>query len=146
MRHSSTTEAQLQCTLKSINYYLESMGQSVDKYDIPQIKQHLQQTEQQECREIIEELSVKVPVEDVYTQSKLNQEQTQTFNTILERANLGIPGLFVVNGLGGTGKTFLYRALLAKAKGMIALSATSGVAAAILPGGRIAHSRFGIPL
>ncbi|XP_049394651.1 uncharacterized protein LOC125858930 [Solanum stenotomum] len=146
-RHSSTTEAQLQCTSKSINYYLESMGQIVDKYDIPQIKQHLQQTEQQECREIIEELSVKVPIEDVDTQSKLNQEQTQTFNTILERSNLGIPGLFFVNGLGGTGKTFPYRALLAKAKGMIALtSVTSGVVATILPRGRIAHSRFGIPL
>ncbi|KAG5615400.1 hypothetical protein H5410_015224 [Solanum commersonii] len=132
-RHSSTTEAQLQCTLKSINYYLESMGQS--------------QTKQQECREIIEELSVKVPVEDVDTQSKLNQEQTQIFNTILGRANLGIPRLFFVNRLGGTGKTFIYRALLDKAKGMIALtSATSGVAAAISPRGRIAHSRFGIPL
>ncbi|XP_049378107.1 uncharacterized protein LOC125842861 [Solanum stenotomum] len=73
--HSRTTDAPIQCTLKSINYYLESMGQSVDKYDIPQIKQQPLQTEPRECREIIEEMSVKVPAEDVVAQSKLNQEQ-----------------------------------------------------------------------
>ncbi|KAG5604789.1 hypothetical protein H5410_026281 [Solanum commersonii] len=87
------------------------MGQSMDKYDIPQIKQQVHQTDPDECKEIIEELSVKVPVEDVDVESKW---------------------------AWGTGKTFLYRALLAKVrlKGMIALaSATSGVAT-ILPGGR----------
>ncbi|XP_015167741.1 ATP-dependent DNA helicase RRM3-like [Solanum tuberosum] len=147
--HSSTTNAPIQCTLKSINYYLESMGQSVDKYDIPQIKQQPLQTEPRECREIIEEMSVKVPAEDVASQSKLNQEQAQAYNTILERVDSETPGLFFVDGPGGTGKTFLYRALLGKVRseGMIALAtATSGVAAAILPGGRTAHSRFAIPL
>ncbi|XP_070035691.1 ATP-dependent DNA helicase PIF1-like [Nicotiana tomentosiformis] len=52
---------------------------------------------------------------------------------------------FFVDGPGGTGKTFLYRALLAtiRSQGFIALAtATSGVAASILPGGRTAHSRF----
>ncbi|XP_049406441.1 uncharacterized protein LOC125870140 [Solanum stenotomum] len=50
---------------------------------------------------------------------------------------------------GGSGKTFLYRALLAtvRSKGFIALAtATSGVAASILPGGRTTHSRFKIPI
>ncbi|CAI9266057.1 unnamed protein product [Lactuca saligna] len=49
----------------------------------------------------------------------------------------------------GIGKTFLYRALLAKirSKGHIALAtATSGIAASLLPGGRTAHSRYKIPL
>ncbi|EEF45692.1 hypothetical protein RCOM_1242600 [Ricinus communis] len=43
---------------------------------------------------------------------------------------------------GGTRKTFLYRALLTnvRSKGMIALAtATSEVAAGIMPGGRMAH-------
>ncbi|KAG5581516.1 hypothetical protein H5410_052143 [Solanum commersonii] len=147
--HSSTTEAQIQCTLKNINYYLESMGQSVDRYDISQIKQQVHQTGPHECSEMIEEMSVKVPVEDIEAQSKLNQEQAQAFNTILERVNLETPRLFFVDRPEGTGKTFLYRALLAKVrpKGMIALaSATSGVAATILLGGHTTHSRFGIPL
>ncbi|XP_070013553.1 uncharacterized protein [Nicotiana sylvestris] len=57
--------------------------------------------------------------------------------------------LFFIDGPGGTGKTFLCRALLAivRSKGYIALAtATSGVAASILPGGRTANSRFKIPI
>ncbi|KAH0715764.1 hypothetical protein KY284_008669 [Solanum tuberosum] len=94
-------------------------------------------------------MNVKVPVEDASAESKLNQQQKQAFNTILQRVNSETEGLFFVDGPGGTGKTFLYRALLAnmRSKGTIALAcATSGVAAALLPGGRTAHSSFGIPL
>ncbi|XP_049410684.1 uncharacterized protein LOC125873897 [Solanum stenotomum] len=94
-------------------------------------------------------MSVKVPAEDVAAQSKLNQEQAQAYNTILERVNSETPGLFFEDGPGGTGKTFIYRALLGKVRseGMIELaSATSGVAAAILLGGHTTQSRFGIPL
>ncbi|KAK4383608.1 hypothetical protein Sango_2760100 [Sesamum angolense] len=57
-------------------------------------------------------------------------------------------GTYFIDGLGGSGKTFLYRALLAdvRSKGYIALAvATSRVAVALLPGGRTAHSRFKIP-
>ncbi|XP_049350419.1 uncharacterized protein LOC125815062 [Solanum verrucosum] len=147
--HAKSAEAKLQSTLKSVNSYLESMGQSVAKFDMPQIQQELHQGDTYECREIVEERSVKVPTEDMEAQSKLNEQQTQAFKTILQRTDSGTPGLFFVDGPGGTGKTYLYRALLAhiRSRGMIALaSASSGVAAAILPGGRTAHSRFGIPL
>ena len=54
-----------------------------------------------------------------------------------------------MDGPGGTGKTYLYRALLAKVRSMdlIAVAtATSGMAASIMPGGRTAHSRFKIPI
>jgi len=54
-----------------------------------------------------------------------------------------------VDGPGGTGKTYLYRALLAKVRSMdlIAVAtATSGIASSIMPGGRTAHSRFKIPI
>ncbi|XP_071909479.1 uncharacterized protein [Coffea arabica] len=56
---------------------------------------------------------------------------------------------FFVDGPGGTGKTFLYRSLLAtlRSHGHIAIVvASSSVAASILLGGRTAHSRFKIPL
>jgi ABC-type ATPase involved in cell division len=58
-------------------------------------------------------------------------------------------GLFFVDGPGGTGKTYLYKALLAtiRSQKKIAMATTlSGVAASIMPGGRTAHSRFKIPL
>nr|XP_051229452.1 uncharacterized protein LOC127347285 [Lolium perenne] len=56
---------------------------------------------------------------------------------------------FFVDGPRGTGKTYLYKALLAKVRdmGLIAIAtATSGIAASIMPGGRTAHSRFKIPI
>nr|XP_027093743.1 uncharacterized protein LOC113714146 [Coffea arabica] len=58
-------------------------------------------------------------------------------------------GAFFVNGPGGTGKSFLYRALLAdvRSKGYLALATgISGIAASILPEGRTAHSWFKIPI
>lgn len=76
----------------------------------------------------------------------MNQDQTKTFITILKKVNQR-PGLFVVDGTRGTGKTFLHRALLVRSEGMIELAfATTSMEAAILPGGRTTHSRFGIPL
>ena len=58
-------------------------------------------------------------------------------------------GLFFVDGPGGTGKTYLYRALLAtiRSQKKIATATTApGVVVSIMPGGRTAHSRFKIPL
>jgi hypothetical protein len=52
---------------------------------------------------------------------------------------------FFIDGLGGTGKTFLYRAVMAnlRSRGQIVLAtASSGIAATLLPGGRTTHSRF----
>ncbi|SAM01481.1 hypothetical protein [Absidia glauca] len=57
--------------------------------------------------------------------------------------------LFFVTGAGGTGKSLLFKILLAhvRAQGQIALPvASSGIAATLLPGGCTAHSRFKIPL
>ncbi|XP_075083234.1 uncharacterized protein LOC142166986 [Nicotiana tabacum] len=79
----------------------------------------------------------------------LNIDQLKAYNIITERIFSNKAGAFFIDGPGGTGKTFLYRVLLAtvRYKGYIALAtATSGVAASILPSGRIAHSRFKIPI
>ena len=60
-----------------------------------------------------------------------------------------IKGKFFLDGPGGTGKTYLYRALLAKIRStdrIVVATATSGIAASIMPGGRTAHSRFKNPI
>jgi len=57
--------------------------------------------------------------------------------------------LFYVDGIGGAGKTFLYRTILAavRSRGDLALAvASSGVAALLMPGGQTGHSLFKIPL
>ena len=58
-------------------------------------------------------------------------------------------GPLFLDGPGGTGKTFLYNALLAavRSRGWVALAcASSGLAAQNMSGGKTAHSTFKIPL
>jgi ATP-dependent DNA helicase PIF1 len=79
----------------------------------------------------------------------LNEEQRSAYDKILSVADTDKGGVFFVDGPGGTEKTYLYKALLVSlhSQDKIAVAtATSGVAASIMPGGRTAHSRFKIPL
>ncbi|KAM0864742.1 hypothetical protein ACQ4PT_043732 [Festuca glaucescens] len=82
-------------------------------------------------------------------QKKLNKDQENAFNSIVTRVREDKPGLFFVSGHGGTGKTFLWNALVAYLRGykrIVLTVASSGVASLLLPGGRTAHSRFKIPI
>nr|XP_016459228.1 PREDICTED: ATP-dependent DNA helicase PIF4-like [Nicotiana tabacum] len=102
-----------------------------------------------EAKEVYFERTITVTNEDILLHKRLNKDQLKAYNIITERIFSNKAGAFFIDGLEGTGKTFLYRALLAtiRSKGYIALAtATSGVAASILTGGRTAHSRFKIPI
>ncbi|XP_027122092.2 uncharacterized protein [Coffea arabica] len=101
------------------------------------------------AKEIQVELAIPVSTEDLAAVSMLNPGQQSAFDKIMQKVNTNTSAAFFIDGPGGTGKSFLYKALLAtiRLKGDIALAtATSGVAASILPGGRTAHSCFKIPL
>eukprot|EP00267_Zea_mays_P028013 XP_008657432.1 ATP-dependent DNA helicase PIF1-like [Zea mays] len=100
-------------------------------------------------REIYEEEIIEATIEDVALQETLNEEQKPAYEKILSVVDTSNGSVFFVDGPGGTGKTYLYKALLAvlRSQDKIAVAtATSGVAASIMPGGRTAHSRFKIPL
>ncbi|XP_071932938.1 uncharacterized protein [Coffea arabica] len=100
-------------------------------------------------RDIETERNIIVDESDLQAIDQLNDDQRNAYEQILNAVTRNTSTSFFVDGPGGTGKTFLYRALLAKIRsvGGIALAtATSGIAASILPGGRTAHSRFKIPL
>ncbi|XP_031121074.1 ATP-dependent DNA helicase PIF1-like [Ipomoea triloba] len=78
---------------------------------------------------------------------KLTDEQFVVYDTILKDIQNQNGGLFFVYGYGGTGKTFVWKALSSKIRssGDIVLNvASSGIASLLLPGGRTAHSRFAI--
>lgn len=100
-------------------------------------------------REFNEEKNLGFREEDLRIVDNLNNHQKEGFDDILGHV-LGKKGqVFFVDGPGGTGKTYLYRALLAKVRsiGHIAIATeTPGIAASIMPGGRTAHSRFKIPI
>ncbi|KAH7533321.1 hypothetical protein FEM48_Zijuj04G0118400 [Ziziphus jujuba var. spinosa] len=81
--------------------------------------------------------------------SNLTAEQKSVYETIMGAVEGVKPGIFFVYGYGGTGKTFIWKTLLAalRLKGKIVLTiASNGIASFLLPGGRTAHSRFAIPL
>ncbi|KAL3623641.1 hypothetical protein CASFOL_032457 [Castilleja foliolosa] len=81
--------------------------------------------------------------------SNMTNEQNGLYFKIMSVVKSGGGGVFFVYGYGGTGKTYLWRTLSAglRSEGHIVLNvASSGIASLLLPGGRTAHSRFGIPL
>ncbi|XP_071718447.1 uncharacterized protein [Rutidosis leptorrhynchoides] len=81
--------------------------------------------------------------------SKLTDEQKKAYEKIVSAIDEGKGGVFFLYGYGGTGKTFLWKTLSAsiRSRGDIVLNtASSGIAALLLSGGRTAHSRFAIPI
>jgi Cdc6-like AAA superfamily ATPase len=81
--------------------------------------------------------------------TQLNAEQRTVYGTIIGRVYSNSLGFFFVYGHGGTGKTFLWNTIIARLrseKKIVLVVASSGVASLLLPKGRIAHSRFKIPL
>lgn len=91
--------------------------------------------------------SLEQPVEHNF-----NLDQQAVFNNVLELVNSSdatTPKAVFIDGPGGTGKTYLFNALLdsVRRNGGIALAvAASGTAALLLKGGKTAHSSFKIPL
>lgn len=71
------------------------------------------------------------------------------FKTIMNVIVQKHSGVFFVDGPKGTCKTFLYQTLMVSLRSIweiVLATASSGIVATLLPGGRIAHSRFKIPI
>ncbi|XP_071914091.1 uncharacterized protein [Coffea arabica] len=137
--HHSTAEIRRKVLL-DINKSLQQMGSHISEYkliaDDVSLNCHKSMT-----KEVDSEMSIVVSPEDLLIVSKLNAEQKRAYDLILETVFSSKEQSFFIDGLGGTGKTFLYRSLLAtlRSQGYIAIAvAASGVVASILPGGRIA--------
>lgn len=79
----------------------------------------------------------------------INPEQKKAYDAIMESVENGLGKQIFVEGHGGTGKTYLWKAITTKlrSEGKIVLAVAScAIAALLIPGGRTAHSRFKIPL
>jgi ATP-dependent DNA helicase PIF1 len=125
------------------------MEKDIGSYGLPNLDPVDDECSNGESREVQEELSVSFDKEDINMFTSLNKEQRVGFDEILSCVVNKRSQIFFVDGPGATGKTYLYKALLAKVRslGQIAIAtATSGIAASIMPGGRTAHSRFKIPI
>ncbi|PWZ15112.1 hypothetical protein Zm00014a_013038 [Zea mays] len=137
-----------QMVLIDIRNMLQSMGKDIKTFPLPPIMDAYDDAIGT-AREVYEEEIIEPTAGDVALKDSLNKEQRAAYDKILSAIDTDQGGLFFVDGPGGTGKTYLYRVLLTtlRSQGKIAVAtATSGVAASIMPGGRTAHSRFKIPL
>ncbi|XP_071718001.1 uncharacterized protein [Rutidosis leptorrhynchoides] len=145
------TEAQLKnYCLVEIQGILNKNGKSLA--DFPELLQPDQSMlTQMDNRLIREELNYNIKEMTTLHNtlfSSLNPEQLEIYLQVVNAVHKQQGGLFLY-GPGGTGKTFLYNAVLAKLRSerLIVLAvASSGIASLLLPGGRTAHSRFVIPL
>jgi hypothetical protein len=80
---------------------------------------------------------------------RLNDDQRNAYETILNIMTNKEGKLFFVYGSGEIGKTFVWTTLLShlRGQGKIVLAvASSGIASLLLLGGRTAHSKFKIPI
>uniref|UniRef100_A0A803LHZ9 ATP-dependent DNA helicase n=1 Tax=Chenopodium quinoa TaxID=63459 RepID=A0A803LHZ9_CHEQI len=79
----------------------------------------------------------------------LNAEQRNVYDNILEAVYHNTGKLSFVYGSGGSGKTYLWKALISKLRSeehIVLAVASLGISALLLPLGRTAHSRFKIPM
>jgi hypothetical protein len=80
---------------------------------------------------------------------KFNDDQRNAYETLLNVVTNKYGKLFFVYGNGGIGKTFVWTTLLSylRGQGKIVLAVVSSrIASLLLLGGKIAHSRFKIPI
>ena len=79
----------------------------------------------------------------------MTSDQQSAFTTFLQAVQNKQKGLFFLDAPGGCGKTFLIENILStiRSKQKIAIdTASSGLAAILLTGGRTVHSTFKVPL
>ncbi|XP_074271087.1 uncharacterized protein LOC141595011 [Silene latifolia] len=137
-----------QLTARAVERYLEAMGKTMAEFGLD----HLDTCTDDDARrnrDIVDALDAAIPEDCRLCKTLLNPAQKDAFTTIMGHIQSSKPGAFFIDGPGGTGKTFLYKALYAEVRmmGEIFLpTASSGIAAANIPGGRTTHSQFKIPL
>jgi ATP-dependent DNA helicase PIF1 len=136
-----------QMVLKDVDNIIAAMDKDIHDYGLPELDD--QDGEQgYHNRKVREQYSLGVNEEDLKGVHNLNPEQLSDFMEIIDnminRKNI----VFFVDDARGNGKTFLYKCLIStvRSEGHIAVATiTFGIAASIMPGGRIAHSVFKIP-
>ncbi|CAH1432688.1 unnamed protein product [Lactuca virosa] len=121
-RQYESVERVQNMVLTDIKVFLQSMSDNIDDFDLLKINENVN-LESGVFREVQEECSVVIEPEHLQARAFLNPEQKFVYNEIMRHVNNDIPGVFFIDA-----------------------TASSGVAANNMPGGRTAHSRFKLPI
>ena len=131
--------AAVNAALKSIDLMLHKHGRSTDKYGLPKVNHENTEYDRllgafdlQEMQELADQLIL-----------QLTQEQKTLFDAITSSVIQQEGGVYMIDAPAGTGKTFTETTIAAslRARGTLVLcTASTGIAALVLPGGLTAHS------
>lgn len=138
-------------TLAEIERLLHSHGKSL-KEDYPTMPGTDVSLIHESQNMIYDELNYNqqmLEIEHQKLMSTMTAEQKNLYDKIMTRVDDNLPGIFFLYGYGGTSKTFIWRALssaVRSRKEIVLTVASSGITTLLIPGGRTAHSRFGIPI
>lgn len=140
-------EAIYQKALAEIDLLLSHQNKSLASFNLPELTEVatgnrlLTEESSYDMQKLMALVDENVP--------KLNESQRAVYDAVLHSVTAKEPAIYFLDGPGGSGKTFTYSTILAtlRSQGKICLAtASSGIAAILLQGGRTAHSRFAIPL
>jgi hypothetical protein len=146
-----TTSQKKKYTLLEIEKLMRQAGRSLKDYPDIQLP-NADELEELGNRLINEELNYDRDLMRNENQAiliNLNPEQKNAYDVIMHSVNNGLGKQIFVDGYGGTGKTYPWKAITTKlrSEGKIVLAVAScGIAALLVQGGRTAHSRFKIPI
>ncbi|GJV48551.1 DNA helicase [Tanacetum coccineum] len=146
-RHAKKLQASV---LFDIELMLNSYSKSLEDFGLPAPPQDMLPLLQN--RLLMEETNYNPEVllkEKNLLIPRLNEDQKLIFNEIVTAVQPNVQKLMFIYGHGGTGKTFLWKAIttaLRSEEKIVLAVASSGIASLLLPSGRTAHSRFQLPL
>ena len=147
-----TDEAVENETLYRIEQLLKTHKKTLDDFSLPPVGKRQMRDENPHIHIELQYDEAKEGKLADTSYGSMNDEQkriyTDIMDAIYETKGSSKHQIFFIDALGGTGKTFVAKAILAKvrSKNHIAIAvAFSGIAALLLPGGRTLHSRFGLP-
>jgi len=156
-----TEEQRIEEICKHLQYFFRQWGTTCEQMQVPSPRDFVYETVEKDIDDMlnreIQNIAddpdrprrrgwIEVADERV---AQLNADQRDVFDRVTAAVEGNIIGevqkLFMVEGSGGTGKTYLYNTLLAWAKAtdrMAIACASTGIAALLLDGGCTAHKTF----
>ena len=149
-RSENITEIHLHQALSQMQQILAGMGRTMQEFNLP-LPDHTLLNQREPLSVQMEKDwdrdALRREVEEKI--ELLNPEQRDVFDKVTDSVENNLGKVFSLNAGGGTGKTFTTQLILkaVRAAGKVALAtATSGIAAQLLDGGRTVHSRFKVPI
>ncbi|CAG8712846.1 3935_t:CDS:1 [Acaulospora morrowiae] len=140
-------QLQIQKVFQNLNTFLQRHAKTISDYDLLELLPEINIIELPQT--ILEELSYSITPEELAKSNTLNRTQRIIFDNVIDLISRNEREVLFVDGPAGSRKTYLYDCLIAHVRAyqkIVLAIASSGIAALLLRGGHMVHSRFKIPI